>query len=119
MMRAMRILWIVLAALAMGCGTTTAASPDAGPSLPAVGSNACDLREGCNLCNDGLWHCGTDVFPACPAEFDAGGSCQLVVDGGPTACVTCESEGGAGDEWQCTAYDAAPSWQAVPVPCQP
>jgi hypothetical protein len=121
-MRIARFAWIVLV---LGCGSRSTASSDAGASLPTVGSSDCDMQEGCVLCDDEMWHCGSEVFPGCPSDVDAGAACEGVPDGGMMTCVTCGG-GGTGDdagvttgfEWQCTTFEPMPYWRGIAVPCR-
>jgi len=123
-MTAMRILTFAWIALVAGCSSSSTASSNAGAPLPAVGSSDCDMREGCVLCADEMWHCGAEVFPGCPSDVDAGAACEGAPDGGTMACVTCEGSGedageATGFEWECATFASTPYWRGIPVPCQP
>jgi hypothetical protein len=73
---------------------------------PEVGSNECVVQNGtCVLCSDDNWHCGTAVYPQCPATIgpNGGGSC---VPGKGFPCVTCDSDG-IGYEVPCSDLSAS------------
>jgi hypothetical protein len=95
-----------------------ATSPDEGSS-PIDGSSdaACPYSTTCFFCTtDNEWHCQVNVFPACPAEAQAGGACAAR----NTSCFSCGTDGG-GAQWTCAPQprDAGIWLEPNPFPCFP
>ena len=97
-----------------GIALDSSGGNEAQSTLPQVGSSACDMQQGCVLCNDDNWHCQTEVFPPCPSGIEAL-EANAPCDGGIPPCVSCGARG-MGDEWLCVAIEPD-HWEKLPLEC--